>query len=61
MTDMLELLMLHVRGARTREEGQALIEYALILTLVSVVAVAVLSALGTNIVPRIQEAVDALA
>jgi Flp pilus assembly pilin Flp len=61
MTDMLELLMLHVRGARTREEGQALIEYALILTLVSVVAGAVLSALGTNIVPRIQEAVDALA
>jgi Flp pilus assembly pilin Flp len=61
MTDMLELLMLHVRGAVRREEGQALVEYALILTLVSVVAVAVLTALGANIVPRIQEAVDALA
>ena len=61
MTDMLELLMLHVRCAVRREEGQALVEYALILTLVSVVAVAVLTALGANIVPRIQEAVDALA
>jgi Flp pilus assembly pilin Flp len=61
MTDMLELLMLHVRGARTREEGQALVEYALILVLVSIVAVALLTAIGASIVSRIQEVVDALA
>jgi pilus assembly protein Flp/PilA len=58
---MLELLRVHVRCAWRHEEGQALVEYALILALVSIVAVAVLTALGTNIVPRIQEAVDALA
>ena len=38
---------LHARTAR--EEGQALVEYALILGLVSVVAIALLSALGTDI------------
>ena len=35
-------------GAR-REEGQALVEYALILGLISVVAIALLSAIGTDI------------
>jgi pilus assembly protein Flp/PilA len=33
-----------------QEEGQALVEYALILGLIAVVAVALLSALGTDIV-----------
>jgi pilus assembly protein Flp/PilA len=35
-------------GAR-REEGQALVEYALILGLISVVAIALLSAIGTDV------------
>jgi pilus assembly protein Flp/PilA len=34
---------------RDREEGQALVEYALILALVSVVSVAALTLLGGNI------------
>jgi pilus assembly protein Flp/PilA len=34
---------------RNREDGQALVEYALILALISVVAVAALSAIGTNV------------
>ena len=34
---------------RDREEGQALVEYALILGLISVVAIALLSAVGTDI------------
>jgi pilus assembly protein Flp/PilA len=58
---MLEILMAYVRSALKREEGQALVEYALILALVSVVAIAVLGALGTNIIARLQEVVDALA
>ena len=33
----------------TRDEGQALVEYALILSLVSLVAVAALTLLGTNV------------
>jgi pilus assembly protein Flp/PilA len=36
-------------NAREREEGQALVEYALILALVSVVSVAALTLLGGNI------------
>jgi pilus assembly protein Flp/PilA len=32
-----------------REDGQAMVEYALILGLVSVVAIAALTAIGTNV------------
>lgn len=45
---------------RNREEGQALVEYALILALVSVVAIATLQALGTGIVGQLQQVVTAL-
>jgi pilus assembly protein Flp/PilA len=38
-----------IRIFRDREEGQALVEYALILALVAVVAVGALTLLGTNI------------
>jgi Flp pilus assembly pilin Flp len=34
---------------RSREQGQALVEYALILSLVSLVSVGALSLLGTNV------------
>jgi Flp pilus assembly pilin Flp len=48
--------------ARTeREEGQALVEYALILGLVSVVAIALLSAVGTDITSLLARVTDALA
>jgi pilus assembly protein Flp/PilA len=36
-------------SARDREEGQALVEYALILALVSVVAIATLEAVGGSV------------
>ena len=61
---MLEMIMSYVRGAfaamNEREEGQALVEYALILALVSVVAIATLQALGTGIVGQLQQVVTAL-
>ena len=38
-----------VAGVREREEGQALVEYALILALVSLAAVVALTTLGTKI------------
>ncbi len=45
----LKSLFAGLRARTAREEGQALVEYALILGLVSVVAIALLSALGTDI------------
>ena len=48
--------------ARTeREEGQALVEYALILGLVSVVAIALLSAVGTDVSQILSKVSTALA
>ncbi|HYZ78075.1 MAG TPA: Flp family type IVb pilin [Gaiellaceae bacterium] len=38
-----------LRARLEREEGQALVEYALILGLISVVAIALLTAIGTDI------------
>ena len=35
--------------ARDREEGQALVEYALLLALIAIVSIGVLTALGQNV------------
>lgn len=40
---------LDLRRAASRQEGQALIEYALIVSLIAVVAVGVLQATGVNL------------
>ena len=40
---------LALTSLRDREEGQAMVEYALILALVSVAAVGILSLLGTSV------------
>jgi Flp pilus assembly pilin Flp len=42
------------------EDGQALVEYALILGLVSVVAIALLSAMGTSVTSLLQAVTSAL-
>jgi pilus assembly protein Flp/PilA len=47
-------------GLRSDEEGQALVEYALILALVSVVAIAILTTLGVNIVTKLTAVANAL-
>ena len=44
-----------------REEGQGLVEYALILVLVSIVAIAALAALGTNVKNILQSVANHLA
>jgi pilus assembly protein Flp/PilA len=40
---------LSVLALRDREEGQALVEYALLLSLIAVVSIAVLTLLGQNV------------
>jgi pilus assembly protein Flp/PilA len=52
---MLEMIMTYVRSAFAREEGQGLVEYALILSLVSVAAIGGLTLLGTNIEALMQD------
>jgi Flp pilus assembly pilin Flp len=42
-------LYLALTALRNGEEGQAMVEYALILALVSVAAVAILSTLGSSV------------
>jgi pilus assembly protein Flp/PilA len=42
-------MYLALRALRDREEGQAMVEYALILALVSVAAVGILSLLGKSV------------
>ncbi len=49
-----------VASLRDREEGQALVEYALILTLVSIAAIATLGELGIAIDTKLSEVVTAL-
>jgi Flp pilus assembly pilin Flp len=45
---------------RDREEGQALVEYALILALVAVVAIGSLELLGEGVVAKLDEITAAL-
>ena len=40
---------LAVAALRDREEGQALVEYALLLALIAVVSIGILTALGQNV------------
>ena len=57
---MLEMIMAFIYKVREREEGQALVEYALILFLVSIAAIATLRVLGTSVDGVLQQVVAAL-
>jgi pilus assembly protein Flp/PilA len=46
---MFDIIMMYTRAIVDRENGQGLVEYALILSLVSVVCIAALTLMGTNI------------
>ena len=62
MVDMLRLLpgraYLALSSIRDREEGQAMVEYALILFLVSVVSIGILTILGGKVSSVFNEIVD---
>ena len=51
---------LSVARLRDREEGQALVEYALILALIAVVSIAVLTALGFGVRDKLQAIANAI-
>lgn len=49
VTSMRDFMIRIAARIRSREEGQAMVEYALILGLVSVVSIIALTAIGTNV------------
>jgi Flp pilus assembly pilin Flp len=61
---MLEMIMAYARGLAAtftkREEGQALVEYALILAAVSIVALTALQLIGTNVTGILNQVAGAL-
>jgi pilus assembly protein Flp/PilA len=57
---MLHSLMLRLAAMRRDEEGQALVEYALILGLVSIVSIAALTLLGGNIADILDQIANAV-
>jgi Flp pilus assembly pilin Flp len=53
--------MMQALKARTRdEEGQTVVEYALLLVLISIVAIAIMTLVGTSVTDVFQQADDAL-
>jgi pilus assembly protein Flp/PilA len=46
---MLEMIKSYLRSMREDEEGQALVEYSLIVALISVVAITALTLIGTSV------------
>jgi pilus assembly protein Flp/PilA len=57
---MLQSFTMWLASIRDREEGQALVEYALILALVSVAAITILGTVGTNITGVLTAVANAL-
>jgi Flp pilus assembly pilin Flp len=49
MSELIAQVAVAFRAFRAREEGQALVEYTLILGLISVVAIAVLTLIGQDV------------
>jgi pilus assembly protein Flp/PilA len=60
MLELVRLMAARYAALRNREEGQALVEYALILALVSIASIAALTLLGGNISAILQDIADEL-
>lgn len=53
-------LMLKIKSLLNREEGQGMVEYALILFLVSIIAIGALTAIGVSVRDVLQSVADTL-
>jgi pilus assembly protein Flp/PilA len=60
MLQMYVGLQTWVASIRDREEGQALVEYALILALIAVVSIGALTTLGLNVSARLTDIATAI-
>ena len=60
MTFYLKSFILRLEELKAREDGQGLVEYSLILLLVSVVSIAILTILGTDVRNVFSSVVNAL-
>ena len=60
MTEAMTGLYLRLKSFWDREEGQGLVEYALILVLISIVAIGALAAIGTNVQSVLQRIADTM-
>jgi len=60
MLDLLKVYGTWVKANARKDEGQALVEYALILFLIAVVSIAVLTTLGGKVKDTLQSVVDAM-
>jgi len=58
--NMFEMIMTYINSVREREEGQALVEYALILSIVSIGAIAALGLVTDGINDTLADVVAAL-
>lgn len=54
------MLMMFVRNYLRNEKGQGMVEYGLILALISIAAIAVMTPIGTQITSVFQKVTDAL-
>ncbi len=57
---MLNIIALRIMALRNREEGQALVEYALILGLIAVLAIAALQLIGLDVQGALNDIADAI-
>lgn len=60
LNNLIAYLTVAFTDIKEREEGQGLVEYGLILVLISIVAIAALTAIGTNVTQVFNDIAGAL-
>jgi len=60
MNDLMLRIAARIQGETQAEEGQTMVEYGLILALISVVAITILQTMGSHIITTFTSASNAL-